>query len=597
MKTYFALLGMALCMSASSYAQTEKVVPSEIKSVTVYKAGAQIEREARVSLATGQTLVKLTGLSPYINKESIRVAGDGSFTILSVQHQNDFLNELGRSAEMEDLTQKMESLRSKIEEEETWVKIISGKLDFLQANKAVAGKEQTISPEAFKSLNTIYGANVEQLNLDLLARNRNIVAHNKELDKLRNQQATLNNRSDLPSGTLLVTVDSRSASPVRLSFSYRVANASWSPSYDMRFMGLDKPLKVTHKANISQNTGVDWKDVNLVLSTAQTDVSATLPVLMPLYMRFYDANLRKALSGRMPGMEVQEMAMFEAAPQVRIRGLSSIDENSPLYIVDGVPRNDISDLDPNGISSIQVLKDASATAVYGSRAVNGVVVVTTKRGGEDLSVPLTITARGETSSAFMVEALQTVASNNKATIVAYKEAELKADFAYQAVPKLAPHVFLIGKIGDWYQADLLNGEANIYLENAYVGHTYIDTDAYSDTLELSFGVDNNLSIKREKMTEFSENQFIGSNRKETLAFKLSLRNNKSYPVEVEVFDQLPISTLKEIQVEALELSSAQWDATSGKLLWKVKLNPNASRDLTLKYSVRYPKDKRVNATQ
>src|SRR5690554_3140087 len=108
MKTYFALLGMALCMSASSYAQTEKVVPSEIKSVTVYKAGAQIEREARVSLATGQTLVKLTGLSPYINKESIRVAGDGSFTILSVQHQNDFLNELGRSAEMEDLTRSEE---------------------------------------------------------------------------------------------------------------------------------------------------------------------------------------------------------------------------------------------------------------------------------------------------------------------------------------------------------------------------------------------------------------------------------------------------------------------------------------------------------
>lgn len=498
---------------------------------------------------------------------------------------------------MEDLTQKMDALRLKIEEEETWIRIISGKLDFLQANKAVAGKEQTISPEAFKSLNTIYGENVEGLNLELLARNRNIVAHKKEMDKLRSQQATLNNRSDLPSGTVLVTVDSRSARPVRLSFSYRVANASWSPSYDLRFMGLDKPLKVTHKASISQNTGVDWKDVNLVLSTAQTDVSAALPVLMPYYMRFYSPDMRKALSGRMPGMEVQEMAMYEAAPQVRIRGLGSLDENSPLYIVDGVPRNDISDLDPNGIHSIEVLKDASATAVYGSRAVNGVVLVTTKSAKGDISVPLTITSRGETSNEFIVEALQTVASNNIATTVAFREAELKADFSYQAVPKLTPHVFLVGKIGDWYQADLLNGEANVYLENAFVGRTFIDTDAYSDTLELSFGVDNNLSIKREKLTEFSENLFIGSNRKETLAFKLSLRNNKSYPVEVEVYDQLPISTLKEIQVEALELSGAQLDAVSGKLSWKVNLNPNASRELTLKYSVRYPKDKRVNATQ
>ena len=72
---------------------------------------------------------KVFGLSPYIRKESIRMAGDGSFTIISVQHQNDFLNELGRSAELEALTQKMDALRLKIQEEETWVKIISGKLE------------------------------------------------------------------------------------------------------------------------------------------------------------------------------------------------------------------------------------------------------------------------------------------------------------------------------------------------------------------------------------------------------------------------------------------------------------------------------------
>src|SRR5690554_139418 len=593
MKTYFALLGMALCMSTSSYAQTEKVVPSEIKSVTVYKAGAQIEREARVSLATGQTLVKLTGLSPYINKKSIRVAGDGSFTILSVQHQNDFLNELGRSAELEALTQKMEALRLKIQEEETWVRIISGKLDFLQANKAVAGKEQTISPEAFKSLNTIYGANLEQLNLDLLARNRKIVAHNKEMEKLRSQQAALDNKADLPSGTILVTVESQVPRSVQLSFSYMVANASWSPSYDMRFLGLDKPLKVTHKANVSQNTGVDWKDVNLVLSTAQTDVSATLPALLPFHLRFYEPALRKALSGRMPGLAVQEMELYDAAPEVRIRGLGSLDKNSPLYIVDGVPRTDISDLDPNGIQSIEVLKDASATAVYGSRGANGVVLVTTKTGEGDASIPLTITSKRETSNEFKVDALQTIASTNKATTIAYREADLKAGFAYQSVPKLAQHVFLIGKIGEWYKADLLDAEANVYLENAFVGTTVIDTEAFSDSLALSFGVDNNISIKREKLTEYSENQFIGAHRKETLAFQLTLRNNKTYPVEVVVYDQLPISTNKDIQVEGLDLSGASLDADSGKLTWKVALKANETKEIILKYSVRYPKDKKV----
>lgn len=593
MKAYSAILGLALCMSAPSFAQAEKEIPSDIKRVTVYKAGAQIEREATVSLAAGQTLVRLTELSPYIRKESIRMAGDGSFTILSVQHQNDFLNELGRSAELDALTQKMDALRLKIQEEETWVRIISGKLDFLQANKAVAGKEQTISPEAFKSLNTIYGANLEQLNLDLLARNRNIVAHNKEMEKLRSQQAALDNKADLPSGTILVTVDSQVPRSVRLSFSYMVANASWSPSYDMRFLGLDKPLKVTHKANVSQNTGIDWKDVNLVLSTAQTDVSANLPTLPPFYLRFYQPALRKALSSRMPGVAVQEMELYDAAPEVRVRGYGSLDENSPLYIVDGVPRNDISDLDPNRIQSIEVLKDASATAVYGSRGANGVVLVTTKTGEGDASIPLTITSKRETSNEFKVEALQTIASTNKATTIAYREADLKADFAYQAVPKLAQHVFLIGKIGEWYKADLLDAEANVYLENAFVGTTVIDTEAFSDSLELSFGVDNNISIKREKLTEYSENQFIGANRKETFAFKLTLRNNKAYPVGLTVFDQLPVSTTKDILVEALDLSGAQLDVTSGKLTWNVALKANETKEIILKYSVRYPKDKKV----
>ena len=97
----------------------------------------------------------------------------------------------------------------------------------------------------------------------------------------------------------------------------------------------------------------------------------------------------------------------------------------------------------------------------------------------------------------------------------------------------------------------MDGEANIYLENSYVGKSEINTRQFKDTLELSFGIDNNISVKRERMTEFTENQFIGSNRKETRAYKLTIRNNKSYPVTAKITDQIPVSTSKEIQVETL----------------------------------------------
>jgi len=258
-----------------------------------------------------------------------------------------------------------------------------------------------------------------------------------------------------------------------------------------------------------------------------------------------------------------------------------------------VPRDNIESMNPNKIESIQVLKDASATAIYGSRAANGVILVTTKKDNEESSIPLTITSKREVSNEYIVEAPQTIISKNKTNTITFRESKVNALFEYQAVPVLSEYVYLIGKIGDWYKTDLLDGEANIYLENSYVGKSIINTQQFTDTLNISFGVDNNISIKREKLTSFSENQFIGLNRKETVAYKITLRNNKGYPITAKITDQIPVSTTKEIQVETIDISGATMDKEKGTVEWKTDLKPNEYKDLIIKYSVKYPKNKRV----
>lgn len=92
-------------------------------------------------------------------------------------------------------------------------------------------------------------------------------------------------------------------------------------------------------------------------------------------------DITKALQGRVAGVSVQSGGEPGAAPVVKIRGISSFNNNVPLYIVDGVV-TPINDLPMSDVESIQVLKDASAAAIYGSRASNGVVIITTKRGEE-----------------------------------------------------------------------------------------------------------------------------------------------------------------------------------------------------------------------
>lgn len=602
MKKLISTIVLLIVYSTLLLCQAEKEITSSIKSITLYTQGAQIENEAIVTLQQGQMVLKFTKLSPYIKKESIRIEGDGSFTIQNVQHQNDFVNELEKNKETAAIRTKIEEFQDKIEYEQTLINILVDKLDFLKTNKEITGKEQTINPEVFSSLNSIYGNNIESLTLEKLKKERLLKEYNKEINKLNNQLNYLNNRIDLPSGTIIVSIDAKQTKSSKITLSYLVDNARWYPSYDIRFTSIDKPLTVTYKANISQNTGVDWTNVNIVLSTSKTNISAQIPTLSPFYLQFYypKYDVTSALQGKVAGVQISESTnAIKEESMVRIRGYASLDANNkPLYVVDGVPRDDISYLNPDEIGSIEVLKDASATAIYGSRGSNGVVLVTTKSGDYDVeeenaSLPLTITSKREISNEYSVETPQTIVSNDKTSTVIFRETNLNSTFEYQTIPLLTEHVFLIGKISDWYKTDLLDGEANIYLENSYVGKSFINTQQFKDTLDISFGVDNNISVKREKLSDFSESQLIGVNRKVTVAYKLTIRNNKAYSITTKVFDQIPVTTTKEIQVETIDISAGKINANTGKLEWDLELKPNEVKDLIIKYSVKYPKDKNV----
>lgn len=97
-------------------------------------------------------------------------------------------------------------------------------------------------------------------------------------------------------------------------------------------------------------------------------------------------DVTKLLQGQASGVTVISSGQPGEAPQIRIRGINTFGNNTPLFIVDGVATQDISTLDPNDIASIQVLKDAGAASIYGSRASNGVIIITTKKGNGKVSV-------------------------------------------------------------------------------------------------------------------------------------------------------------------------------------------------------------------
>jgi TonB-linked SusC/RagA family outer membrane protein len=105
------------------------------------------------------------------------------------------------------------------------------------------------------------------------------------------------------------------------------------------------------------------------------------------------ANLTSALQGKAAGLDiVSDGGSPGAEPVIRVRGTGSINASNPLVVIDGVPSGTISDVNPNDIETIEILKDASSSAIYGTRAANGVVIITTKRGNANVKTNIDVNA-------------------------------------------------------------------------------------------------------------------------------------------------------------------------------------------------------------
>ncbi|MCD4790836.1 MAG: mucoidy inhibitor MuiA family protein [Bacteroidales bacterium] len=198
-----------------------------------------------------------------------------------------------------------------------------------------------------------------------------------------------------------------------------------------------------------------------------------------------------------------------------------------------------------------------------------------------------------TNIKYKIEIPYSIPSDGKNYSVHVKDIFIPAEYEYFCIPKLDIDAFLIAKITGWEDLNLLSGKSNIFYEGTYMGQSSIDAHITDDTLDLSIGRDKGIVVKREKIKDFKKSQTIGSNVKEYRGFEISIKNNKSAPVNVTVVDQFPISKTKDIEVDQIEISNAEFDKKNGKLTWKFVIDPQQSEKVEMKYSVKYPKNKLI----
>lgn len=195
-----------------------------------------------------------------------------------------------------------------------------------------------------------------------------------------------------------------------------------------------------------------------------------------------------------------------------------------------------------------------------------------------------------TSRSYSIDLPYTVLSNNKPFLVEIKKATVAAKYIYYTVPKLDKDAFLTAEIEEWEDLNLMDGEANLFLEGSYQGKSYINTKSIQDFLRLSLGRDKSISIERNKIKDFSKNKFLSDKKIISKAWEIIIKNKKNTAIDIIVEDQLPISTEKSIVVKAEETSGAEFTEETGKLRWILKISPEEQKKLKLRYSVECPKD-------
>jgi hypothetical protein len=195
----------------------------------------------------------------------------------------------------------------------------------------------------------------------------------------------------------------------------------------------------------------------------------------------------------------------------------------------------------------------------------------------------------QTSVEFEIKTPYTIPSDGKNLTIDIDNYSLPANYQYFCTPKIDKNAYLIARIVDWEKYNLLEGEANVFFEDTYTGKTLLDIRYMSDTLTISLGKDKGVSIKRDIQKQFTTRQFLGNKKEETKSWLISIKNNKQQDINISMSDQIPVSTLEEIEVNPLNISNGKLDSETGIVKWEFQLKPTEKKDIDLKYSVKYPK--------
>lgn len=618
MKKFRNYLWFTLCLCITATAATAQCkVETTAEKVILFIDGAQVTRTKRIEIPAGNSSLLFTGLSPYLDARSMQVSVKGKLTITNVNLQYNFLDSVAVSRQQEHLQQTLRKVEKQQEEWKSALALVKAEQEILKNNCTLGNKSNALSMATIREATAYFAEQMKVLTAKELATRNQLEELSGQYQQLHRELLQAKGKDMKRTGEILVGIHAPAACTATFTLSYYVKNAGWFPSYDIRSESLTEPLSIIYKANIFQHTGEEWKNIDLSLSSSSPSTGNVAPRLESYRLNYgwTAPAYRTEMNGNNVSGVVSDAKTNEplAGATVRIPGTTvgcttDIDGHYSLTMPEGQRRLEFTYIGyisqtteiRRNTQNIQLKPDTQSldevvVTGYASspRKAQKAAAVVEEEAVE--SIPMEVEpTRQATGYEFDIKMPYTILSNNKPVLAEIGRYELPASYVYQCTPKIDKDAFLMARVTDWNKLNLLEGEANIYFEETFIGKSVLDLSTPGDTLSFSLGRDRQIAVQRTKEHEYTSRKLMGSSQTQTIGWKISVRNHRLQAVELTLCDQVPVSVNSSIVVTTEELSDGKLDGNTGIITWPLTLQPGEQRDIILRYKVKYPKDRRLD---
>ncbi|WP_338763160.1 DUF4139 domain-containing protein [Bernardetia sp. ABR2-2B] len=544
---YFVALQSNSVFSQNHNSQS---ITSKIESVTVFRSRAQVTRTTKANLKAGKNEIIFTGLSPKLVESSFQLLANSSqVTIFSVQPTITSRRNPQAWKISEKIRDSLQDARINQKELSDDLQILQNEEALLISNQKISSQTRPLTPTELAAMADFVRKRISTVRKEIREVNQEQAENNLLINRLQQDLSRMLNKStnssfdlavDIPSGEVIVSLEAKSAVSVEFMLQYLVTNVSWNPVYDLRAKEVGEPMEISYRAHVSQTTGIDWKDINLTLSTADPTQSTETPEFYAQHLKIY-----------------QPVAAFkkQKTRYARAEKAATVDA---AWGDGGGYNDDIKAEESASIADYTTVKESALSAEF------------------EISLPYTILSDG------------------RKQLVEVSKMEVETDYQYTVFAGKNKEGFLMANLSDWQQYQLVSGNVNIYFENKFVGKTYLDTQNSGDTLAVSLGKDSRIVAERITLKDKNKRKFIGSNIKESKSFEIIVKNNLSRKVNVKIIDQIPLSMDSRIEVETENLSGGDLNSRTGQVIWNTEISASDSKKFKLEYTIKYPKGKQLD---